>query len=159
VQRLERAEAPVGLAVEELAELLAFDELTDHHHDLALADVGDLLVVVLHQDRAVPQGVELAGVGDGGLARGVAVGVVELGRPADAGVPLDDAVNLALPATSERGVDDVLSGDAPARLEIEPLDLRAGPVHGPNIIGAGGWGVKRAGLSPGTRRKTSEQTC
>ena len=80
-------------------------------------DVGDLLVVVLHQDRAVPQGVELAGVGDGGLAHRVAVGVVELGGPADAGGALDDGVNLALPATSERALDHVLPGDAPARRE------------------------------------------
>ena len=75
---------------------------------------GDLLMVVLHQDRAVAQGVELAGVGDGGLAHGVAVGVIELRGPADAGGPLDDGVNLALPTTSERALDLVLPGHASA---------------------------------------------
>ena len=84
-------------------------------------DVRDLLVVVLHQDRAVAQGVELAGVGDGGLAHRVAVGVVEFGRPADAGGPLDDRVNLALPATSERPLDLVLARDRPPGREIESL--------------------------------------
>ena len=119
---------------EELRKLLTFDELTDDDRHLPPFDVGDLLVVVLHEDRAVPQGIELSGVGDGGLAHGVAVGVVELGCATNAGRPLDDDVNLALPATSERPLDVVLPRHAPPQGEVEPLDLAAGIIHEPVII-------------------------
>jgi hypothetical protein len=85
-------------------------------------------VVVLHQDRAVAQSVELARVGDGRLAHRVAVGVVEFRGPANAGGAFDDDVNLALPAASERPLDLVLARDDAPRGEVEALDSAAG-VH------------------------------
>ena len=121
------------LGGEELAELPPLDQLADHHHHLLAFHIRDLLVVILHQNGAVPQGIELAGIGDGGFAGGIAVGVVELRGPADAGVALDNRVNLALPATSERSLDDVFSRHRSAGGEVESLDL-AGAVHGRPII-------------------------
>jgi len=50
-------EAAVGLGGHEFGELVAFDQFADHHDHLFAADHGEFLVVVLHEDRAVPQGV------------------------------------------------------------------------------------------------------
>ena len=75
------------------------------------------------------KGVELAGVGDGGFAGGIAVRVVEFCGPPDAGALFDNDINLALPATSERAVDDIFPRDGAARREVEAFNL-AGSVHG-----------------------------
>ena len=74
-------------------------------------------MVILQQDRAMPQGIELAGIGDRRLARRIAMRIVEFCRPADARAPLHYSVNLALPATSEISVDLILPGNDTARPE------------------------------------------
>src|SRR5208282_1747726 len=102
-------------------------EFADDDDDLAALDVGGFLVVVLEQDGAVAEGVELAGIGDGGFAGGIAVGVIEFCGPADAGAALDNSVNLALPATSEHFLDLVFASDVAARGKIESFALSAHP--------------------------------
>ncbi len=57
VQGLKCGEALVGLRVQKLAELIALHQFTDHHDHLFTANDGRFLVVILHEDRAVSQGV------------------------------------------------------------------------------------------------------
>jgi hypothetical protein len=52
----------------------------------------------------------------------------------DARCSLDNRINLALPTTSERSLDLVLSGDDPSGWKVETLDLPFWPMHGPKII-------------------------
>ena len=68
-------------------------------------------MVILQQDRAMPQGVQLSGVGDGCLSGRIAVRIIEFCRPADAGGALDNSINLALPATSENFFDLIFVGN------------------------------------------------
>lgn len=130
----EGAEALVGLGGHEIGEFLAFDEFADDDGDFAPADVGGLLMVVLHEDRAVAQCVEFTGVADGGFAERVAVGVIEFGGAADAGGALDDGVNLAFPATSEKIVDRVLPRDRPAGREVESANFSGTIYHVQAIV-------------------------
>jgi hypothetical protein len=135
VQRLERAEPSAGLLLEELAELEPLDQFTDDDGDLLLPEVCDLLMVVLHQDRTVAQRIELARVRDCGFSGRIAMGVVELRRPADARRPLDDGIDLSLPAAAELALDLVLAGDDFPRKEVEAFDS-AGTVHACNRRGS-----------------------
>src|ERR1700722_66310 len=134
VKCLESAQSLAGLRGEEFAQLLSLDQFADDHRDLAPMHHGQFLVVILHQDGAMPQGIQLAGIADGGLAGWIAEGIVKLGRPVDAGSPLDNRINLALPTTSERSVDLVLSGDDAAGRKVEAIDFPARRLHGLEII-------------------------
>src|SRR5690242_16393885 len=129
VQRFERAQPMLGLLAHELGELLALDEFADDGDHLLAANGEDLLVVILHQDWAVAQRVELARVSDGGLAGGVAMGVIELGGAADAGDLVYDDVNFAFPATSEEALDRVLSRHATPGLKVETPNCFARAIH------------------------------
>ena len=68
MQGFEGGEAVIGLAGEEFTQFFSFDEFGDDDDDFSSFDVGCFLVVVLHQDRAVAEGVELSGVSDRGFA-------------------------------------------------------------------------------------------
>ncbi len=129
VKRFEGGEGSMPLLDEKLAELLSFDQFTDDDGHLPLLDVGDLLVVVLHQDGAVPQRVELLGVSDCGLSGGIAVRVVELGGATDAGGALDNRINLAFPATSKRPFNFIFSRDLSPGCEVKGSYALARAVH------------------------------
>jgi len=145
VEGFEGGEAVAGLGFEEFAELLAFDELGDDDGDSAALEPGDFLVVVLHEDGAVAQGVEFAGVVDGRATDGVAMGVVEFGGAGDAGCAFGDDVDFAFPAGAEGAFDAVFPGDGSAGGEVEALEFLefSGAVrHLELILGAHFAGVK-----------------
>src|SRR5258707_14266714 len=111
-------------------------------------------MVVLHPGWAVAQGVEFAGVSDGGFAGGIRVRIVKFGGPADAGVALDDGVDFPFPTTAQRAFDQVLPGRAATGGEIESFYF-AGAVHGGEIRA---WrpNVNDVGAKPETRNQKSE---
>src|SRR5450432_3536238 len=109
------------LAQQKFAQFLPLNQLADHHDHPLFADGNDFLMMILHQDRAMSQGIEFSSICDRCLAGWVAEWIVKLRRPLDAGASLDDDINLALPATSERAINGVFPGDRSAGLKIEPL--------------------------------------
>ena len=134
VEGFERREASLGLALEKLGEFFALYEFGDDDNHFFAFDAGHLLVVVLHQDGAVSQGIELPGVGDDGFAGGVAVRVVELGSTADARVAFGDDIDLTLIAAAQEALDDVFPSHGPPRREVESDVLRRLVHHG-RILG------------------------
>lgn len=121
MEGLECGQPVLMLALEKFAELFAFHQLGDHHGHFSLFDINDFLVVILHEDRAMAQGIELAGVDDGGIAHRIAMGVIEFGGAADAGGAFDNRIHLAFPAAAEGPFDQIFSSDAPPGREIESL--------------------------------------
>ena len=156
VQPLEPAHAPAGLALEELGQQLALHVVGDQHGDGEALVLDRLLGVVLDQDRALPQLVQLLGVEAHGAVGLVALGEEELGRPFDAGRALLHQVDLALPAAAQAAVHHVLAGQLGAGLEVEGMDpVGAGllghahlpvgvPAGTPAGRGPGGHGASKA---------------
>src|SRR5450755_1954425 len=100
MQRLKRAKPMILLLIKKLAQFPPLDEFADNNDHLPPPNIGDLLVVVLQQDRAMPQGVELASIRNRRLTGRIAMGIVKLSRPPNPRTPLDNSINLALPTTS-----------------------------------------------------------
>ena len=109
VQRLERAEAPARLPVEELAEQLAFDVFGHQEGDGAAAEGDGLLGLILDDDRTGAQLVEFLGVPDQHAVVGIALGEEKLGGALDAGGALANLVDFAFPAAAQAGDDLVLA--------------------------------------------------
>ena len=74
------------------------------------------------------QGIQLAGIDDGGLAHRIAMRIVEFRGPSDASGAFDNRIDLALIAAAKLEADFILSGHDASRREVEALDF-AGPVH------------------------------
>ena len=122
VHRLERVEAATALALDEILEQLALDELGDEEGDLAVAMAQRFGVVVARDDRAFGQALDLLGVALERSIVAVAVRVEDLGGAGDTGPQLADAVGLAFPASTEEGLDPVAPGEhAPGR-KLEGVD-------------------------------------
>lgn len=80
-------------------------------------------MVVLDDDLALGELLELGGVEIEGLVLFVALGVEELCGAFGAGAFFDDAVDLALPASAEEGFDGVLSAYDPSGFEVEGIEV------------------------------------
>jgi len=117
VEPFERAKTAAGLPAGDVDQRLALDEVADQAGGLGVANADLLGVVVLDEDRAVAQALELPGMVAGGAVTGIAPRVEELRRPRDAGALLGDAIDLALPAGAQKLLDPVLSGEQLTRFE------------------------------------------
>jgi hypothetical protein len=111
VQPFERAEAVAGLPARDVDQRLALDEVADQAGGPGVADPDLLGVVVLDEDGAVAQPLELPGVIARRAVARIAPRVEELRRARDPGALLGDAVDLALPAGTQQVLDSVLPGE------------------------------------------------
>jgi hypothetical protein len=117
VEPFEGAETAAGLPARDVDQRLALDEVADQAGRLGVADPDLFGVVVLDQDRAVAQALELPGVVAGRAVTRIAPWVEELRRTRDPGALLGDAIDLALPAGAQKLLDPVLPGEQFARFE------------------------------------------
>ena len=102
------------LAQEPAVNVIAYEEVQ------ALPSVLDVvLVMILHNDRAITELVKLAGVFHCGPAPRVALREEELRRPVDARLDLADLVYLAFPACAQLALDDILARQYPPGLQIK----------------------------------------
>ena len=122
VEPLERVEPSAGLPLEKVGEELSLDVLRDQHRNRSAPDEDRLFGVIVDDDRAVAELVELPGVELRRLVAQVAMGEEELRRALDAGAPLSNPVDLALPAAPEPGDDLVLASEGTPGNEIERFD-------------------------------------
>jgi hypothetical protein len=111
-----------GLPREEVGEELSLDVLRDQHGNRRAPDEDRLFRVVVDDDRAVAELVELSGVELRRLVAQVAMGKEELGRSLDPGALLSNPVDLALPAAPEAGNDFVFPSERTPGNEIERFD-------------------------------------
>src|SRR5690606_2664552 len=165
VHRRERLQALPRLAPHEVAELLAFHVLRDEYRDGHAPPDQLLARVVLDDDGAVPELVQLARVELRGTVAAVALREEELRCALDARGALHDLVDLSLPAHAEELHDLVLATDDPARLQVEAVDADGGgAVHCVRAVRRAGSGryrmnVRSSGLpgspSPSMRRRAS----
>ncbi len=88
-------------------------------------------MVILGDDRAVSQPLELARVPRRRPVARIPLRVEQLGRPMDAGAALADPVDLSLPASPQKLFDHVLVTQNATALEVEAPDLRVGNCHLP----------------------------
>lgn len=122
VESLERMQPSPGLTLEKVGEELSLDVLRDQHGDRSAPDEDRLFRVVVDDDGAVAELVELPGVELRRLVPQVPMGKEELRRALDARAPLSNPVDLALPAAPEAGDDLVLAGEGTPGNEIERFD-------------------------------------
>jgi hypothetical protein len=122
VESLERMQPSAGLTLEKVGEELSLDVLRDQHGDRSAPDEDRLFRVVVDDDGAVAELVELPGVELRRLVPQVPVGKEELRRALDAGASLSNPVDLALPAAPQAGNDFVFSGEGAPWNEIERFD-------------------------------------
>jgi hypothetical protein len=88
-------------------------------------------VVVLDDDGALAQPLELLRIEGHGPITDVALREEQLRRPPGAGLPLQHLVDLTLPAAAEPAVHDVLAADDATRVQVERLDLLQNGGHHP----------------------------
>ena len=125
VEPLEGVEPSAGLPLEEVGEELSLDVLRDQHRNRSAPDEDRFFGVIVDDDRAVTELVELPGVELRRLVAQVAMGEEELRRALDAGAPLSNPVDLALPAAPEPGDDLVLASEGTPGNEIERFDSQS----------------------------------
>lgn len=122
VEPLEGGDPALALAPQKRAQQLSFHELRDEKRHVPAVEVVRLLRVVLNQDRAVSQLVELLGVNTGAGVANVPLRKKEFAGARNARAPLAELVHFSFPARAERLDHLVLVVDDQARFETERLD-------------------------------------
>ena len=121
MQRLERCESLARLPIQELAQNLAFNKLGDKHGNTGTFVENVFLRVILNNDRAMAQLVQLFGVKLRRAIFQVAMGKEKFRRSVNTGCELPDQVDFTLPARTQPMNDLVSIYQNFTRLKFDPV--------------------------------------
>ncbi len=123
VHGLEGRQPTTGLAIEEVRQPLALDQIADQARDRRAVITQAHRVVVLDDRRAVAEADELVRVEAGRPIPHVLMRVEDLRGAIDARPRFGDAVELPFPPATDLRPDQIPARKDPARLEVEHFDL------------------------------------
>jgi len=122
VQSHEGMQPLAFLPRKEMREQFPLDVLAHKKGDSMTPKLKRILRVVLDENRAITESVQLSGVHRRCPIVQVALGEEQLGGALDAGVQLDNVVDFPFPAATKQPCHDILAGEASPRFEPKRVE-------------------------------------